>query len=338
MDEGRATAILSLQSEACLEALGIDYPALHARACARGLLAARVAVRDFDHDDQAAMLPEAVRALHTLLALGHRVYVHCTAGINRATLTTVGYLTFVQGVGLEEALRAVKQARPQAHPYVDCWRTVRRRLVEGRGDEVGYEARAIFDRWAECVCVMGGVRATHELKGESDGALVHHIWPGCVMGQGHTEALCDCGRVPGTEQGMGSMLTLRLSALTAGAWHAARVQASLFPDASFLPHCQDPLCPRRRRAGGGSRVGAGPAALTGRPPRRSSSGEPSSARWRPPCPSSSPCRRVWGRVVAAGLANHGPALRMTACRGASAHWPAPSHTHRCRLYGRQARW
>lgn len=42
------------------------------------------------------MLPEAVRLLHVLTARGKRVYVHCTAGINRATLTVVGYLTFVQ--------------------------------------------------------------------------------------------------------------------------------------------------------------------------------------------------------------------------------------------------
>ena len=42
------------------------------------------------------MLPEAVRLLHLLLTNGKRVYVHCTAGINRATLTTVGYLTFVK--------------------------------------------------------------------------------------------------------------------------------------------------------------------------------------------------------------------------------------------------
>ena len=43
------------------------------------------------------MLPEAVRMLYVLKhALGKRVYVHCTAGINRATLTVVGYLTFVQ--------------------------------------------------------------------------------------------------------------------------------------------------------------------------------------------------------------------------------------------------
>ena len=46
---------------------------------------------------QALMLPEAVRMLYVLKhALGKRVYVHCTAGINRATLTVVGYLTFVQ--------------------------------------------------------------------------------------------------------------------------------------------------------------------------------------------------------------------------------------------------
>ena len=45
---------------------------------------------------QARMLPEAVRQLNLLLSMGKRVYVHCTAGINRANLTVVGYLTFVQ--------------------------------------------------------------------------------------------------------------------------------------------------------------------------------------------------------------------------------------------------
>jgi protein-tyrosine phosphatase len=37
-----------------------------------------------------------IRKLALLLAMGKRVYVHCTAGINRATLTVVGYLTFVK--------------------------------------------------------------------------------------------------------------------------------------------------------------------------------------------------------------------------------------------------
>jgi hypothetical protein len=42
------------------------------------------------------MLPEAIRALNVLVSRGKKVYVHCTAGINRATLTVVGYLTFVR--------------------------------------------------------------------------------------------------------------------------------------------------------------------------------------------------------------------------------------------------
>jgi hypothetical protein len=37
-----------------------------------------------------------IRKLAVLVAMGKRVYVHCTAGINRATLTVVGYLTFVE--------------------------------------------------------------------------------------------------------------------------------------------------------------------------------------------------------------------------------------------------
>ena len=37
-----------------------------------------------------------IRKLALLLAMGKRVYVHCTAGIDRATLTVVGYLTFVK--------------------------------------------------------------------------------------------------------------------------------------------------------------------------------------------------------------------------------------------------
>jgi protein-tyrosine phosphatase len=67
------------------------------------------------------MLPEAVRMLHLLLSMGKSVYVHCTAGINRATLTVVGYLTFVKGWQLEDAKGHVKARRPQAHPYIDCW-------------------------------------------------------------------------------------------------------------------------------------------------------------------------------------------------------------------------
>lgn len=85
-----------IQCDLCLEALGIDWHAIRDQGVKRGIVVSRVPIRDFDHGDQTLMLPEAVRTLAMLLALSNRVYVHCTAGINRATLTTLGYLTFVQ--------------------------------------------------------------------------------------------------------------------------------------------------------------------------------------------------------------------------------------------------
>ena len=144
---------------------------------------ARVAVRDFDHADQALMLPEAVRALATLLALGHSVYVHCTAGINRATLTVVGYYTFVKGWGLDDALAHVRTARPQAHPYVDCWRTVRARLLEGRGEEVAAIARELYTARQ----AAGGGRGANDAAGDwekAEASLIQRTFErqvGCTL-------------------------------------------------------------------------------------------------------------------------------------------------------------
>ncbi|KAK9843931.1 hypothetical protein WJX84_009299, partial [Apatococcus fuscideae] len=142
--EAGATAILCLQSDLCHEAMQIDWPAIRAEAVSEGVIMTRVAVRDFDHNDQALMLPEAVRMLYLLIAAGKKVYVHCTAGINRATLTVVGYFTFVKAMPLQDALHKVKSARAQANPYVDCWKTVRTRMLEGRTDEIVGLAKHIY--------------------------------------------------------------------------------------------------------------------------------------------------------------------------------------------------
>ena len=151
-----ATAILCLQSDLCLEALQIDWRGVTGRADELGVLHVRAAVRDFDHGDQAFMLPEAVRLLSSLLELGETVYVHCTAGINRASLAVVGYLTFAKGQSLERALGTVRSRRAQANPYVDCWRTVRSKALEGKGEEVAARAKARYLRRNACERLGGG--------------------------------------------------------------------------------------------------------------------------------------------------------------------------------------
>jgi len=151
VDEAGIQAIICLQSDDCFKALKIDWPAIRERALERGVVMSRVAVRDFDHNDQANMLPEAVRLLAGHQNDNRRTYVHCTAGINRATLTVVGYLTFLQGMELDDAVCLIKHKRPVAHPYIDCWQTVNRRLLENRSEELGWMSKTIYEER----CVSG---------------------------------------------------------------------------------------------------------------------------------------------------------------------------------------
>lgn len=52
-------------ADGCFEALKIDYDELRAKGAQLGVVMSRVAIWDFNHDDQALMIPEAVRLLCT---------------------------------------------------------------------------------------------------------------------------------------------------------------------------------------------------------------------------------------------------------------------------------
>ena len=149
VDEAGVTAIMCLQSDACFEALRIDWEALRAHAFQRGVVMVRVPQRDFDKGDQALMLPETVRVLSNLADQDHVTYVHCTAGINRATLATLGYLTFVVGWTMSDALALIKAKRPQAMPYVESWNIVKGLMTTGRDEELKVRSRKIYHRRKE---------------------------------------------------------------------------------------------------------------------------------------------------------------------------------------------
>lgn len=136
VDEGGVEAIICLQCTLCHGALKIDWEPIRKRALERGVTIVRVAVRDFDRLDQAKMLPEMVRKLALFQAMGKRTYVHCTAGINRASLTVLGYLTFVRGMTYDHALGIVRECRPQANPYALSWNIARARLLAERHEDI----------------------------------------------------------------------------------------------------------------------------------------------------------------------------------------------------------
>jgi predicted protein tyrosine phosphatase len=130
ISETGATAILSLQSDACRGAFAIDYATHRAYGEAAGLMMVNAPMLDFDPPDQRRNLPAAVRALTSLLAAERRVYVHCTAGCNRGPLAVLGYLAFVETMPPAEAIALIRRARPQAAPSWEAFAGARQDLVD----------------------------------------------------------------------------------------------------------------------------------------------------------------------------------------------------------------
>jgi hypothetical protein len=79
-----ATALLSLQTDQDLAERGLSWSDVEDWCRAAGIVARREPVRDFDPENLAERLPDCARTLDELIGSGHRVYLHCTAGVNRS--------------------------------------------------------------------------------------------------------------------------------------------------------------------------------------------------------------------------------------------------------------
>lgn len=144
-----ASALLSLQSDECRGAFGIDYT-LHARyGGERGVRMVNTPMLDFDPPDQRRNLPAAVRALAALLTDGHKVYVHCTAGINRAPLAVMSYLAFVELVAAEEAIAFIRRARAAADPSWEAHQGCRDDLIEALRDHIAVRAYYLAQQYPD---------------------------------------------------------------------------------------------------------------------------------------------------------------------------------------------
>ena len=137
IDEAGVEAIVCLQCEMCHEAMEIDWEPIRKRCLERNVVILRVSVRDFDRLDQSRRLADMTRAFNLLHdGLGRKTYVHCTAGINRASLTVLGYLTFCRGMELQKAMNIIRTCRPQSNPYEVSWQRARKMLLSERVEDL----------------------------------------------------------------------------------------------------------------------------------------------------------------------------------------------------------
>lgn len=119
----RITAVLNLQTDDDFSTLGVNWPKLERGYQDREMVCQRWPITDFSPQDLERKLENAAMLLDQLVNVGHRVYVHCTAGVGRAPATVIGYLVWHTGMDLDEAYHFVREQR-SCDPYIDAIRTV----------------------------------------------------------------------------------------------------------------------------------------------------------------------------------------------------------------------
>ena len=110
--EAVISAVLNLQTDDDLRSLNLSWETLQAHYEACHVDVRRVPVRDFDSTELCSKLPECVRTLDQLLAAGHLVYFHCTAGAGRSPTVAIAYQYRCRGWKLDEASAYVTHRRP----------------------------------------------------------------------------------------------------------------------------------------------------------------------------------------------------------------------------------
>lgn len=117
----KVTAVLNLQTNQDFVDWGINWKELSHIYLQTDMLVERVPILDFDAVDLSAHLTHAVDVLDRLIKVGHRVYVHCTAGVGRAPATVVAYLVWCSNWTIDDAEDHVLKSRSCA-PNMDAIR------------------------------------------------------------------------------------------------------------------------------------------------------------------------------------------------------------------------
>ena len=124
--QGGFSALLNLQTDSDFRVHGIDWSALERHYFESDMATYRVPIVDFDDDDLSGKLVGAARTLDDIVARHQRVYVHCTAGMQRSPSVVIAWLAWHRGMDMERAITTVMEAR-RCDPPLHVLRAVDRR-------------------------------------------------------------------------------------------------------------------------------------------------------------------------------------------------------------------
>ena len=111
-------AVLNLQTDDDLGERGVHWPLLWQLYVQRRIRVTRVPIVDHDRADLQSHLTEAVAELQRFVEAERKVYVHCSAGLNRSPTVLIGWLITHRGLSLGEAQEWL-ESRHSCVPYPD---------------------------------------------------------------------------------------------------------------------------------------------------------------------------------------------------------------------------
>ncbi len=71
-----------------------------------------------DPIDMAAKAYTVASMINKIIKKGHKLYIHCTAGIGRAPQSVIAYLCFFQNYDLDKAVVLLRKQRPNCRPNI----------------------------------------------------------------------------------------------------------------------------------------------------------------------------------------------------------------------------
>ncbi|MBS1270696.1 MAG: hypothetical protein MAG794_01662 [Gammaproteobacteria bacterium] len=120
-DGARITAVINLQSDPDIRALRVNWSKLQKHYARREIALYRHPILDFDPADLTRNIRAAVTRVGQLETVGHRIYLHCTAGVGRAPAVAIGHLAWNLDWDLDSAYAFVLKRRV-CDPYIDAIR------------------------------------------------------------------------------------------------------------------------------------------------------------------------------------------------------------------------
>ena len=105
------TGIVSLQTDDDFRKWDINFAELEKASYEINLPIARHPIIDFDNEDLKLRIHSAADTLYRMIAVGHKLYLHCTAGQERAPSVAAAYLCKYKDMTVEQAISLVKSER-----------------------------------------------------------------------------------------------------------------------------------------------------------------------------------------------------------------------------------